>query len=238
MDDMKTFAVFLIMLTGLLHGAFEQSYVHEFKEDGSSVITKDMSLSAFSVQLGEEGIEQIAELCDNEPALGCSVNTEAGSIILTENITTASEYYYFEADYGFPHMTYYVEIYRIPSERFTGKIDEIMKRIGTETRSAEKPRAINLKEDNTAQARSLRQLGAEISYEIVMPVEISAAAAGEVQGRIEQNRAVFDVVGLLGQKETINVKSQSLNLGIIVLVLGIVVLLGLGAWFWKGSRQI
>ncbi len=228
----------VIFLSILLTGSIFQSYEQTVDVDGSSVISKDMDTSLILGMLGDDVDEKIMAACSVDESLGCSYSN--GKLTITESFSENEGYYEYEADYGIPYVEYNLVVKKIPVDRFTGRLDEIMVAAGvTEIASGEPGEPLNLQDedDNKRAASFIRQTGLEISYAVVMPGEIAGATAGEVSGIVEGPKAEFMLSEVLYESQPIVVQSREINLGYIILIVAVIVLAAFALSFRKSRKK-
>ncbi len=148
-------------------------------------------------------------------------------------------YYEFTSDYGLPFITHTLTISKIPTDRFSSILDRILLGANVTSSSGGSSTAIDLHDNatNKGNAKVLRQLRANITYTIIMPMPVSEAECGNLSGTVSGDQASFDLVDVLDQSKPIVVKSNEANLGYITVIAGVVIIIALAMSF-MGSKAI
>jgi len=231
---MRREIIFLLLVSTLVSAALDQSYVQTVSWDGSSEITKSTDISVFQAELNENGVEKVRAYCEEEPA--CSV--EGNVITITEEFQPGN-YYTFTAESGFPFTTYTFQQNKIPTDVFSESLDNVLKAAGAINKTGKAADVLDLtdREKNVQSAVFFRKFKANITYVINMPGGISEAHAGDVNAEVEGSSATFDVVALMEESEPVTVKSGELNLGLLVLVAGVIVVGALAISFVRSKAK-
>jgi len=216
----KPFFMLLLLVSFLLVGAITRQYVHEQGADGSAVLTVKMKTAA----LGAVDYEKIANLC---PQYKCSIDKDSFSISAE---LTKGPYYKFYNDYGFPYITYTLEINAIPDDVLAEKTAELLKAAGENVGGGVEASDITAK--NTELADMLRRTG-DMSYTVVMPGEVTETSVGQKNG----NTASFMLSQAYAQGGPVVIKSRQLNTAYLLGALLIIALIILSAYFFLQKRE-
>ena len=211
--------IFLIV-SSLAFAALDQTYVQDVSREGTSEITKSTDITLFAAGLDEDVFDSIKEVCDTDAELVCSI--EDKTITMTERFSPGV-HYSFEADYGFPSITYTFTLKKVATDRFAASLDRLLLKAGAidELGGAVPPIDLGDRETNLEGAALLRQLKANITYVVNMPTDISEASAGTVDG----SSVTLDVASLMEKSEPVTVRCTELNMAFLI-VIGAVIVLG------------
>jgi hypothetical protein len=229
---------FLLMAVAA-HAAIQQSYIQTVSRNGSSVIGKTMQITIFSDQLTAEALSRMEAFCDGQARIDCSVDPAAKTITMSDAFAPGG-YYEFQSDYGLPFIRHTVTVSKIPTDRFSSLLDQVL--LGANVTSAAgggSASAIDLRDfkANRENADLLRQIGANITYTVVMPIPVSSATCGNLTGTIDGSSATFDLTGAMEQSQPIVVESDELNMGYMVAIAGLIVIIALAVSF-MGSKTV
>ena len=218
---MKRLLIFLMILS-IAFSAGSQTYVHEVKFLGSSIIEEKRDLSIFLNLLPNNAVTNMEIVCQNYPELDCTIEDDA--LFMRVNVPEKNQYYTLISDYGLPFTTTSLTIERIPTDMFDARINAILLKANlTDGSGFSKSIDLKDKEANLALANALRDAGIESNYIVVMPNE---------------ERTEVNLINLLSDSAPINVKSYSLNLWLIFLILGIGGVVGLSYMFFSIKRRM
>ncbi len=228
----------LVLFSLASFAAFDQSYVQTVGRDGNSTIQKSMQLTIFG-QLNAQALSGMEQYCSSLTAFDCSVDPANKTVTITDAFSSGG-YYEYTTDYGLPFVTHTLTITRIPTDRFSNLLDRLLAAGNVSgAGGGGSTSAIDLRDNSTniQNAAYLRQFGANITYTVVRPADVSSAAAGNVSGSVAGRQATFDLVEVLGASKPIVVKSSELNLGYITAIVGLVVIIALAVAFVR-SRTV
>ncbi len=219
--------IFLFLIvSSLAFAALDQTYVQDVSREGASEITKSMDVTLFAGGLDDEAFQRISEVCDTDAELVCSI--EDKTIAMTEKFSPGV-HYSFEADYGFPSITYTFTLKKVATDRFATSLDKLLLKAGVieEMGGAVPPIDLEDKETNLEGAALLRQLKANITYVVNMPTAITEASAGSVSG----SSVTFDVASLMEASKPVTVRCSELNMAFLIVIGAVIVLGGLALSF-------
>lgn len=228
----------ILILCALSSASLEQTYSHSISRDGSSAMTKDTDLTIFADVLGPTAFDDVESLCRSDASLRCSVDGPNKTVTITERFTAGS-YYSFEADYGIPFITYTLVVKKVPTDRFSSSLDDLLVEAGVIDESGDgSVMAMDLRDEETNRENAyyFRRFNADLAYIIEMPSPVYEARAGNATAVISGNRATFDLVSVLEQSEYITVRSQELNLSYLIIIALAIVLAGLALSFFKANK--
>jgi hypothetical protein len=235
---MRREIVAFMLLAMAAGAALDQSYVQTVSRNGTSVIEKTMQITIFSNQLTAEALAKMDSFCKNQTRIICSVDAPNKTITMSDDFASGG-YYEFTSEYGLPFVTHTLTISRIPTDRFSSLLDSVLLGANVTSSSGGSSTAIDLHDSATNRENSkvLRQLKANITYTVIMPIAVSEAKCGNVSGVVNGDQASFDLLDVLDQSQPIVVKSDEANLGYITVIAGIVVIVALAISF-MGSKTI
>jgi len=228
----------LLALSLSVFATLDQEYVQNVSRNGSSTIQRTTDVAIFANQLTAQALQRMADLCAHDAELACSVDVDAKRLTMSEGFTSGG-YHTYITDYGFPFITHTFTVSKVPTDKFSDSMGKLAQAAGVEGAGADgSASSIDLNDDrnNKANADLLRSIRANITYTIIMPIGVSEAKAGKVNGIVSGNAARFDLVEVIGESEPIVITSRELNLGYLVAVAGILVLVALAVSFF-GSRR-
>lgn len=233
--------ILILLAISLAWGAVDQSYVQNVFRDGSSVIQKTSELTIFSTQLGKDAFERMDAFCESGQDVNCSVDVAEKTITITEKFETGG-YYSYSTEYGFPLITYSMVVGKIPNDRFASALSKVLVEANvtdpSQAGGSVDPIDFSDEQNNKEVARILRDIDANLTYVVVFPMPISEAYAGGVKGDIRGDSASFDLVTLLEESKPVTIRGSELNLGYIVLIIGLLVLAGLAfSFFYSKPRK-
>jgi hypothetical protein len=210
---MRNSILLTILALSLVFGCVTVEYDHKVDGAGDSVITQTIDMSAL-IALGEQsGAEPLdmSDMCENVTAgVDCKVDSENSIITLSKSVKAGDGYYEFTKSAEFPNTFYTLEIDELP---------ELME--SDESTTVTTPTKFT-DSDAATSAAMLAAAGMEVTYVIEMPGEIYEAE----HGKIKDNKAEYDVLELMEDGNTIEVKSQELDLlmvGILVVVVLVII---------------
>lgn len=235
---MRREIVALLLLVLASGASLDQSYVQTVSRNGTSMIEKSMQITIFSNQLTADALAKMDAYCKAQKSAGCSVDTAAKTVTMSDGFTPGG-YYEYSSDYGLPFITHTVKVTKVPTDRFSSILDGILRGSNVTSSSGGSTTALNLlnSKENRENAKVLRQLGVNITYEIVMPAPVSEASSGNLTGTIDGQSARFDLVAVLDQSQPIIVKSNEANFGYLTVIAGLIVIVALAISF-MGSKTI
>jgi hypothetical protein len=220
-----------------MFAAVDQSYVQDVSRDGSSKIAKTSELAIFSTQLTNQSFSRMKQVCDGEFKVDCSIDVERKTVTITESFEPGG-YYTYGSEYGLPEVTYTLVINKIPNDKFASSLSRLLvaANITDASTGGGTVNPIDFEDElnNREAAGILRLIRANLNYTVNMPYDIDEAHAGNLTGNISGRKVTFDLVSLLEQSKPIVIKSRELNLGYIVLILGIIAVAALAfSFFWS-----
>ena len=226
----------LLLLAVAAGAALDQSYVQTVSRNGTSVIGKTMQITIFSNQLTADALAKMDAFCKSQKRVVCSVDAPGKSVTMNDTFEPGG-YYEFTSDYGLPFITHTLTISKIPTDRFSSILDSILVGANVTSSSGGSSGAIDLADSatNRGNAKVLRQLRANITYTVIMPMPVSGAVSGNMSGAVSGDQASFDLVGVLEQSKPIVVKSEEPNLGYITVIIGVVVIIALAVSFMSSK---
>ncbi len=232
--------IFAILLLAMVAGAaLDQTYVHTASRDGGAAVEKTMELAVFSNQLTPGALERMADACERDSSLGCSVDAQAKTVVLSLSLSPGG-YYTFSSEYGLPSVVHTLSVEKIPTDKFSDALGDLLAAANAteaeQVRGTVKPLSLTDKDENAANAGILKALGASITYRIVMPSEVTYAAAGDVEGKIDGRIAEFAVVDVMADSAPLVVRSEELNWGYLLLIAMVVVLGALAYSFLRSGK--
>lgn len=230
-------AVLFLLAISLAAAALDQSYVHAVARDGSSTMEKSMELAVFSNQLTSEVLTEMGDMCQSDRDLDCDVDVENRKITIREKLAPGS-YYSFSSDYGLPYITHTLVVNSIPSDKFAADLEKLLvgAKIVQPGDSGVEPIDLTDEGSNNESIYYLRLFKANITYTVIMPIPITEAYAGETKGEINGNATTFDLLDVMEESEQITVKGTELNLGYIIVIIGVVAIAALAFSFMAGPK--
>jgi hypothetical protein len=212
--------VALLAVCLLLTGS-TQTYVQTFDSSGNSMIVEQKDMSSYLQSYPVGSLDRLAAACSASPSLGCSV--EGTIITITLKMTPDSGYYAFQSSYGLPFITSTATVGKIPSDLFDSALNQVF--IATDlTNSSSSAKAVDLA-DKATDARlsaAWKSVGINETYTMVMPNGYSET---------------YDLVSLLADAQPMTATVQELNMGAIVLIVGIIVLAAFAASFFFTKQK-
>lgn len=208
---LRILAVFAVLV--LLFGCAEYSYTQEFKEDGNSTLelridyTYTIEMYAeyegktYETKLQEfknEKKNECEELVNANSGITCKVEKEIVEISID---LLSGEYYNFTKKNNIPDHVYILELNKILNLNL---LDPVTGIDAFELNG-------NLSEENRVKLQAAKNLGIKLEYIIIMPGEIFDASSGEVEGKIEGNKATFNLIEVAENAEPIIVKSKKVD---------------------------
>jgi hypothetical protein len=223
--------IILLLLAALASGTFDQTYIQTMANDGSSVMVKTQDLSVFSNSVS---FPALVQACAALTSVRCAVSGQTMNI--TENFTPNGNYYTYGSDGGFPLITDTLVITKVPNDVFGNDLAKVLA-AANQTGSGGQNSAIDLTADNGAVVSALKQFDVNLTYIVNLQTTPSQASAGNVTGTISGDRVTFNLVDVMATGRPIVIKSQELNVGALVLIIGVVVLAVLAYAFFVTSRK-
>jgi hypothetical protein len=210
--------LFIVLI--LLTGSITQTYTQSTDSLGVSTVEEKRDLSPILQLFADTALSDIKSVCDSYTSFNCAVE---GTILTSQiSINPVNSYYTLETDSGFPFTTTTLTIERIPTDLFDSKINSILEIAKlTSGKGSADPIDLNQVQANKAKAQALNQSGIVLIYSVTMP-------NGETS---EHN-----LNEILQDSKPITIKSQQINFGLIILILGVVVL-GFLFWSFFGNRS-
>ncbi len=199
--------------------------------------------TSFTVEAGAETPDPfksldsgIGDICKNATAkdreLTCTY--EKGIMTLSKKIKPGEEYK-FKTENRFPYVVYKVTLEKLPtlSEGDLTSLGAGNSLYGS-TAPTTTPSIKFTDPQAKVSAASLKLLNAKITHSIRMPGEITLAK----NGKIEDNKAIYDILGLMEEGQTIEVESQELDSIAIALgaLAGVAVILIIGFFLLARSQ--
>jgi hypothetical protein len=233
---MKQELVFVLLLCAIAGATLDQSYVQTVSQNGSSTIEKTMEMRWFSGQLTAQALQKMAAACNLRADIKCRVDVQNNEIKITEQFDPGT-YYTYTTDYGFPYITRTLTINKVATDRFANSLDKLIvaANISQPSQKPVSPLDLNDNSTNKEMAAALEMLNVRITYAISMPVQITEASAGSIQGNVTGSTASFDLVQVLKESKSITVRGQELNTGAFVVIVGAIALIAL-AWTFAGTK--
>lgn len=223
--------IVLLLLAALASGTFDQTYVQTLDQYGNSVIVKTQDLSVFSNSVS---FPALAEACAAMSSVQCSITGQ--TMTITERFTPNGGYYTYMTDGGFPLITNTLVINKIPNDVFGDDLTRVLDAANV-TSTGGQNSAIDLTADNRDIVSALKQFKVKLTYIVDLQTAASEASAGNVTGTISGSMVTFNLVDAMATGQPIVIKSQELNVGAILLVLGVIVLAWLAYSFFVSSRK-
>lgn len=211
MKRMAFALIALILVSGCVSIGLEQ----ELNKDGTSVVTEEIDLSGFMSAAAEMGndsstsssdFEEMAlEACEpfeDDPEAECTYSLSDYTITVSTETTPEEGGYTFTSEADFPNVKYVFQTDQLP------KIDvnlDLGGEAGGEAEEMEEEIIRFTDSDAPQSAASMKMMGVEITYTIIMPGEITEARNGIIN---EEGEAVYDVLDLMEEQQTIEVTSE------------------------------
>jgi len=221
----------LLLLAAVAGATFDQSYVQSVAGDGSSSIVKTQDLSVFSNAVS---FPALAATCAAMSSVQCSVSGQ--TMTITERLIPNGGYYTYMTDNGFPLITNTLIVNKVPNDLFGADLARVLYAANASS-SGGQSIAIDLTADNRDVVSALKQFKVNLTYVVDLQTGATEASAGNVTGIIAGNTVTFDLVDVMASGQPIVIKSQQLNLGAIVLILGVAVIAWLAYSFFVTSRK-
>lgn len=230
-------AVLFLLVIQLAAAGLDQSYTQAVARDGTSTVEKTMELAVFANQLTPEALGRMDTICRTDPRFDCDVDVAGKKITIRETLPPGG-YYSFSSDYGLPDVTYTLVVNSVPSDRFSSTLDRLLVEADVTEESGSAGNPINLrdKDDNNETVFYSRFFDINITYIVTMPVDITEAHAGAIEGEISGKSVRFNLVDVLAEAQPITVKGTELNMGYIVGIVGIILIVGLALLFLAGRK--
>jgi hypothetical protein len=223
--------IVLLLLAALASGTFDQTYVQTLANDGSSVIVKTQDLSVFSNTVS---FPALAQACAAMSSVQCSVTGQ--TMTITERFAPNSGYYTYMTDGGFPLITNTLIINKVPNDVFGDDLTRVLDAANM-SGSGGQNSDIDLNADNKDVVSALKQFKVKLTYIVDLQTGASDASAGNVTGSIAGNVVTFNLVDAMATGQPIVIRSRELNIGAIVLIIGVLVLAWLAYSFFVSSRK-
>ncbi len=223
--------IVLLLLATLASGTFDQTYVQTLDQYGNSVIVKTQDLSVFSNSVS---FPALAEACAAMSSVQCSVTGQ--TMIITERFASNGGYYTYMTDGGFPLITNTLIINKVPNDVFGDDLARVLYAANV-SGSGGQNSAIDLTADNKEVVSVLKQFKVKLTYIVDLQTGASEASAGNVTGSISGNTVTFNLVDAMAAGQPIVIKSRELNVGAILLIIGVLVLVWLAYSFFVSSRK-
>lgn len=227
---MRRFLFALILMSLVASAALEQSYEMTVERDGSSTIERSMELNILGADLDSTQLDEVSQLCASDPRFACSV---VGRTITMAEEFSPGRYYTYQSEYGLLEIEHTLTISRIPTDRFSVALGDILEEAGVREASGEAADPIDLldRETNEEAIGVLRQFGANLAFTVIMPSGISEARAGALEGTRSGDGVEFDVLDVMEAGAPIVVRGRELNTANIVVASMVVVLAALAISF-------
>ena len=227
---MRKFIV-LLLLAALASGTFDQTYVQTLADNGSSVIVKTQDLSVFS---GSVSFPALSRACADLTNVQCLVSGQ--TMMISDSFAPDGSYYTYASDGGFPFITRTLLISRVPNDVFGADLSKVLDAANF-TSTGGQSSVIDLTADNSGVVSALRQFDVNLTYVVNTPAVVSEAYSGNLSGSISGERVTFNLIDVMATGQPIVIKTQELNVGALVLIIGVVVLAGLAYAFFVTSRK-
>ncbi|HSB47383.1 MAG TPA: hypothetical protein VLD37_05190 [Candidatus Bilamarchaeum sp.] len=234
---MRREALILLALLAVSCAALDQSYIQSVSRDGTSTISKTSELTLFTTVLTNKSFASMKQACESGKNLDCIVDVKAKTVTITESFSPGG-YYTYSSEYGIPEVAYTLTINKIPNDKFASSLSKLLiaANISGAAEGAGSVNPIDFEDEanNREAAGILRQIRANLTYTIVMPFDVDEAHAGNITGTVSGKTVTFDLVSLLQESKPIVVRSRELNLGYIVLFIGLIAVAALAfSFFWS-----
>jgi hypothetical protein len=229
---MKRIFLFFMLLTITMCIAISQTYVHIVNQDETSSITQITDLAIYGL-FDSSMPTKMADTCKkvSEPDIDCTVTGNRLNLNTTMNKNNG--YFTLENDYGFPYITYTLTINALPNDKFHAAM---IKASGVSTQAAESQN-LSKKEDNKILSSQLKAMNMELNYVVALPGELISATAGSYQANISNGSALFVMSDVFADSEPLVIKSKSLNLGALAMLVGVVFLVVLAYLYLKSKQR-
>jgi hypothetical protein len=226
----------LVILCFAVNAAIDQSYEQTLERDGSSVIVKSMEVNIFAAELDSEAMDKVADTCGTSSKIRCSVD---GSVITIEEDFSSGQYYAFTTDYGLFSIEHTLQVSRIPTDRFSTLLDDLLGEAGVLEPSGRSSDPIDLldTETNAESVYFLRKFDTNITYTIRMPTEISEAYAGEIKAERMGDAVQFDLIEVMEEGQPMTVKSTEVNSANVLIIATVIVLAALAYSFFRSKPR-
>ncbi len=228
----------LLILSVMASAAIDQEHIQVVARNGSSSIEKTMEVVIFSDQLAADALLRMAQVCRTSAAVDCSVDVEGKTVTMREDYLPGT-YYTYSSEYGLPFVTHTITISKVPTDRFSRALARLLV-LANATEPAAGGGSVNPidlldTEQNGPSVEILRRLDANLTYVVIMPLPVAEASAGEAPGRVDGDRAEFDLIAVMEAGKPMVVRSRELNLGYMVAIAGIVVVAALALAFFRSK---
>jgi ribosomal protein S8 len=205
----------------------DHTYIQTINEKGDSIFTRITKGDVFPEGSNTSAIEQI---CKEGVIAKCKVNQSSGTAEITINLKENERYYSINTEYGFPFITHVVKIERIPTDKISEEMIQILKQSGF-TKRIQPASAVDLLADNRESARALKSFGAEIEYEVKVPGLITDASFAEEKINFDGERITIDFTKLLEKQGELKIISSEMNWAYISAAVAVLVIVAFGASF-------
>ncbi len=228
-----------ILLTALamllLSGSIVQTYEQEVSREGDSRIAEDLNMNVFVKMMPKDSLDSMESACLRHSDLRCTVDADEKSIMIIRDFDPDDSHYSFSAKYGIPFIKYKLNIQKLPNDRFSDAIDEIMGSAGipVPTSISQEPLDLTNRNESSEIAESLQNLDLEIIYIVTMPGDITSARAGNYSAEIEGSKAMFRMSNALETGKSLEIESRETNSLLIILVGGGIIMGALAVSFFK-----
>jgi hypothetical protein len=241
---MRRAIIGILLLAIIADAALDQHYVQTVARGGGSSISVTSEVALFEGMLSEGGLERMARACEKGMDFECVVDAGNRTVTLSEDYAPGG-YYTYSSEYGIPFITHTLTVGRIGTDRFSRAMDDLLDEANATNGSSGAggtSKAIDLsdKARNAESARVMRLVGANVTYAVIMPSQVSEARAGGATGAMSGNRAEFDLAAVLAESKPMVVKSQEINFGFLIAIAGVAALIALAVSFARtkpGKRK-
>lgn len=217
----------LIVMSVVFSATMDHTYMQTINEKGDSIFTRITKGEVFPEGSNTSAIEQI---CKEAVVARCMINQSSQTTQIEITLKEKEGYYTISTEYGFPFITHIVKIERIPTDKISEQMIQILKQSGF-TKRIQPASAVDLLADNKESARALKSFGAEIEYEVKVPGLINEASFAEEKINFQGERATVDFTKLLEKQGELKIVSSEMNWAYISAVIAVLVIVAFGASF-------
>ncbi len=217
----------LIVMSVVFSATMDHTYMQTINEKGDSFFTRITRGEVFPEGSNTSAIEQI---CQEGVIAKCKVNQSSQTTQIDITLKEKEGYYTISTDYGFPFITHVVKIERIPTDKISEQMIEILKQSGF-TKRIQPASAVDLLADNKESARALKSFQANIQYEIKVPGLINEATFAEQRINFEGEKVTIDFTKLLEKQGELKIVSSEMNWAYISAAVAVLVIVAFGASF-------
>ncbi|MBI5224186.1 hypothetical protein HY990_07240 [Candidatus Micrarchaeota archaeon] len=223
------FLLLAALLCGtILAGSYDQQYQQHVGLNGASKIVKKTTAQSLGAILTPQEIINAAQICGTSRN-DCFINESQNTMITTIELTSENNYYTFETDYGFPFIEHHLVMRKLPTDKFGTVMATLINAVKPDLQ-LEPSERVDLDANNTENGKLLKQIGVNISYEIIMPGSAYVATGGAEL--TNEGTAKFELSKVLEQGGSMEVRSREPNWSYIAAIAGIAVLSAFAASFY------